>query len=181
MYPHSGGDPIGCAITGAFLTASGYPGQYSNAYFYADFCSQWIYYLPAPTYNTATPFVTGLGKSAVDLHVRDGELYYLTRDAGGTVFKITYSTPRPGLRFVPVTPCPFGRYPRISGRLRKTGVGGRSGPRFQNPGPSRLRHPAGRGRLRLKRNCRSERAPGLRNDLARGCGAAVRLHAELCR
>ena len=104
--PSQRGDPIGCAITGgAFLTASGYPGQYSNAYFYADFCSQWIYYLPAPAYNTATPFVTGLGKSAVDLHVRDGELYYLTRDAGGTVFKITYSTPRPGLRFVPVTPC----------------------------------------------------------------------------
>ena len=106
VYPHSAGDPIGCAITGgAFLTASGYPGRYSNAYFYADFCSQWIYYLPAPAYNTASPFVAGLGKSSVDLQVRDGELYYLTQAAGGTVFKITYSTPRPGLRFVPVTPC----------------------------------------------------------------------------
>ncbi len=105
-YPHTGGDPTGCAITGgAFLTGSNYPGQYSNAYFYADFCGQWIYYLPAPGYDTATPFVTGLGKSAVDLQVRDGELYYLTRDAGGAVFKISYSAPRPGLRFVPVTPC----------------------------------------------------------------------------
>ncbi len=48
-YSHSTGTPTGCAITGgAFLTGGNYPSQYNNAYFYADICSQWIYYLPAP-------------------------------------------------------------------------------------------------------------------------------------
>ncbi|HSH00510.1 MAG TPA: immunoglobulin domain-containing protein, partial [candidate division Zixibacteria bacterium] len=94
-YPHNG-SPTACAITGgAFYTGTKYPSQFANAFFYADFCAQWIYYLTAPGYNTQTAFATALGRSAVDLQVWDGELYYLTRNSGGAVFRIAYTLNEP--------------------------------------------------------------------------------------
>ena len=105
-YNHNTGSPTGCAITGgAFLTPSNYPAQYTGAYFYADFCSQWIYYLTPPAYNIQTPFATSLGRSAVDLEVWNGELYYLSRDGDGAVWSVQYTAPAAPLQFVPVTPC----------------------------------------------------------------------------
>ena len=97
-YPHNNPtppEPTGCAITGgAFYTGAKYPAQFADAYFYADFCGQWIYYVPAPGYTnqTQTAFGTNLGRSAVDLQVFDGELYYLTR-SGGAVYRIEHSSP----------------------------------------------------------------------------------------
>ena len=50
--------------------------------------------MPAPGYTnqTQTAFGTNLGRSAVDLQVFDGELYYLTR-SGGAVYRIEHSSP----------------------------------------------------------------------------------------
>src|SRR6185295_1163332 len=91
-YSHTSGTPTGCAITGgAFYTGVKYPLEYADTYFYADFCSQFIYRLTPPAYTAQTAFGTGLGKSAVDLQVNGGELYYLTRDGGGSVFRIESS------------------------------------------------------------------------------------------
>lgn len=95
-YNHSSGTPTGCAITGgAFYTGTKYPSQYADTYFYADFCGQWIYRMTAPGYNTQTAFGTSLGKSAVDLQVWAEELYYLTRDVGGSVYRVIYSANDP--------------------------------------------------------------------------------------
>ena len=91
-YNHSSGTPTGCAITGgAFYTGTKYPVEYADSYFYADFCSQFIYRLAPPAYSTQIAFATALGKSAVDLQVTNGELYFLTRSAGGSVFRIESS------------------------------------------------------------------------------------------
>lgn len=94
-YNHSSGSPTGCAITGgAFYTGTDYPSQFANAYFYADYCGQWIYYTTAPNYNAQSSFGIALGRSAVDLQVWDGELYYLTR-SGGAVYRIDYTLNEP--------------------------------------------------------------------------------------
>ncbi len=95
-YSHATGPGTGCAITGgAFYSGAQYPSTYMDSYFYADFCGQWIYRLPPPSYNVATAFATSLGKSAVDLQVFNADLYYLTRDAGGSVYRIFFSTSGP--------------------------------------------------------------------------------------
>ena len=91
-YAHATGTPTGCAITGgAFYTGTKYPIAYADNYFYADFCSQFIYRLEPPSYTTQIAFGTGLGKSAVDIQYYNGDLYYLTRDTGGSVFRIEVS------------------------------------------------------------------------------------------
>jgi len=91
-YAHTTGTPTGCAITGgAFYTGVKYPTEYADNYFYADFCSQFIYRLTPPDYTAQIAFATGLGKSAVDLQLYNGDLYYLTRDAGGSVYRIERS------------------------------------------------------------------------------------------
>jgi hypothetical protein len=51
--------------------------------------------MTAPGYNTQTSFGTALGRSAVDLQVWDGELYYLTRNSGGAVYRIDYTLNEP--------------------------------------------------------------------------------------
>jgi len=99
-YAHSGGSPTGCAITGgAFYNPpmTQFPASYVGKYFFADYCSGWIYYidptLAAPTNSnptaiqTPTNFATG-ASSPVDLQVGpDGALYYLQRSG---VRRITY-------------------------------------------------------------------------------------------
>ncbi len=92
-YGHSGGN---CAITGgAFYTETEYPASYVDAYFYADYCGQWINYVTPGGYNNQTVFGTNLGRSAVDLQVHDGKLYYLTRASGGQVYRIDYTLNQP--------------------------------------------------------------------------------------
>ena len=80
---------------GQLRVGTDYPSQFANAYFHADCCGQWIYYMTAPGYNTQTSFGTALGRSAVDLQAWDGELYYLTRDSGGAVYRIDYTLNEP--------------------------------------------------------------------------------------
>jgi glucose/arabinose dehydrogenase len=92
-YGHSGGAPTGCAITGgAFYTttAATFPSSYIGRYFFADYCSGWIYYINPSSPSTATHFASGID-SPVDLKVGpDGGLYYLARGTG-TVGKIVPS------------------------------------------------------------------------------------------
>ncbi len=84
-YQHSGGTPTGCAITGgAFYNpvASTFPASYVGKYFFAEFCSGWIYYIDPASPATATQFAASIS-SPVDLKVGpDGALYYLARGAG---------------------------------------------------------------------------------------------------
>ena len=88
-YASSGGN---CAITGgAFYTGSEYPAGFANAYFYADYCGQWIQYVTPGGYSDQTAFASSLGRSAVDLRVNGGKLYYLTRNNGGAVYRIDYT------------------------------------------------------------------------------------------
>jgi glucose/arabinose dehydrogenase len=90
-YPRS--SPGVCAITGgAFYDSEivrfGFAWQ--NRYFFSDYCGGWIRYLDGA--GGAADFATGID-SPVDLAVdRFGALYYLTRGAGGSVFKIERNT-----------------------------------------------------------------------------------------
>ena len=74
-----------CAITGgafyAPLTAQ-FPSDYSNDYFFADYCGGWIRKLDPVGRQRVTTFATGIS-SPVDLKVSDdGSLYYLARGRG---------------------------------------------------------------------------------------------------
>jgi glucose/arabinose dehydrogenase len=84
-YPHSGGAPTGCAITGgAFYNPSvaTFPASYVGKYFFSDYCSGWIYYIDPASPATASQFAAAVS-APVDLKVGpDGALYYLARGAG---------------------------------------------------------------------------------------------------
>ena len=110
-YAHSGAAPTGCAITGgAFYNpaAPTFPASYIGKYFFADYCSGWIYYIDPLSPATATQFAAAIA-SPVDLKVGpDGALYYLARGAG-SIGKIAPSssgfpqiTQHPANRTVPV-------------------------------------------------------------------------------
>ena len=91
-------DASTCAITGgAFYpaTASNFPAEFANDYFFADFCAGWIRRIDVPS-NAVTGFATGIN-GAVDLKVfDDGFLYYLARGAGA-VYRVRYGTVAPGI------------------------------------------------------------------------------------
>jgi glucose/arabinose dehydrogenase len=96
-YQHSGSPPTGCAITGGAIynpPVSNFPPFYVGKYFFADFCSGWIYYVDPANPSAATQFALNVS-SPVDLKVGpDGALYYLARGAG-SVGRI--STDLPGI------------------------------------------------------------------------------------
>ena len=102
-YQHGAGTPTGCAITGgAFYNPQDvlqFPASYVGDYFFADYCSGWIYKLETSDL-TATQFATGIS-SPVDLKVSDdGALYYLARGSGsttGVVARITYANAPPSI------------------------------------------------------------------------------------
>ena len=110
-YAHSGAAPTGCAITGgAFYNPSNptFPASYVGKYFFADYCSGWIYYIDPANPSTATPFASGI-PSPVDLKVGpDGSLYYLARGAAsvyrimGTGSGMPQITQQPADRTVPI-------------------------------------------------------------------------------
>ncbi len=102
-YAHSGTTPTGCAITGgAFYNPQAnlqFPASYEGDFFFADYCSGWIYKLETSN-NTVTEFATGIS-SPVDLKVsNDGALYYLAR-GGGVVVRITYANAPPTITTQP--------------------------------------------------------------------------------
>jgi len=106
-YQHGAGTPTGCAITGgAFYNpqvAFPFPASYDGDYFFADYCSGWIYTLETSNF-TATQFATGIA-APVDLKVSDdGALYYLARGGGSTtgiVAMITYANAPPSITLHP--------------------------------------------------------------------------------
>ena len=84
-YQHAAGTPTGCAITGgAFYNPSTptFPYVYQGKYFFADYCSGWIYYVDPASPATVSAFANSIS-SPVDLKVGpDGSLYYLARGTG---------------------------------------------------------------------------------------------------
>jgi glucose/arabinose dehydrogenase len=84
-YGHGSVAPAGCAITGgAFysLSTPTFPFVFQGKYFFADYCSGWIYYIDPASPASATPFAASIS-APVDLKVgSDGSLYYLARGSG---------------------------------------------------------------------------------------------------
>ncbi|MFN8419140.1 MAG: PQQ-dependent sugar dehydrogenase [Anaerolineae bacterium] len=95
-YGHSSGSPTGCAIVGGgFYNPSfvQFPGSYVGKYFFADYCSNWIYYVDPSSAVPFTPtqFAVSTSGNPVTLAVgNDGSLYYAARGSGGVVNKISY-------------------------------------------------------------------------------------------
>jgi glucose/arabinose dehydrogenase len=86
--PSFGG--FNCAIVGSdFYTyydpATGFPEEYQNDFFFADYCGGWIYRYDHDT-GTAVPFATGTGGMPIDVMGDgfSGFLFYLLRSGGGT-------------------------------------------------------------------------------------------------
>ena len=97
-YTHASG----CAISGgAFYapTIPHYPADYTNDYFFADFCGGWIRKVDPAAGYTVEPFATGIS-FPVDLKVSaDGRLYYLARGTGpgtGAVYRVEFAAGTPG-------------------------------------------------------------------------------------
>ena len=94
-YRHGFSETTGQAITGgAFYNPDTveFPPEYVGDYFFADIATGWIRRLDPET-KEVTPFKAGSDEAPVDLKVGpEGELFFLSR-AGGTVEKISYTTP----------------------------------------------------------------------------------------
>ena len=94
-YNHSTG---GCSIIGAAFYRPAtvqFPSAYVGQYFFGDYCSGYIRRLN-PSTAAVTNFATGIS-SLVDIRVAaDGSLYYLTRGAGGSLYRVRY-TSAPGI------------------------------------------------------------------------------------
>lgn len=99
-YRHGSSETEGCAITGgAFYNpapgaTSPFPPAYVGDYFFTDIATGWICRLDPETAEEV-PFKSGSGEAPVDLKVGpEGDLLFLNR-AGGSVEKISYTTPAP--------------------------------------------------------------------------------------
>ncbi|MFN2385474.1 MAG: PQQ-dependent sugar dehydrogenase, partial [Thermoanaerobaculia bacterium] len=88
-YKQSGGS---CAITGGAFYRPGatpFPSDYTDDYFFADYCGDWIKRLD-PSNGSVSSFATGIS-APVDLQVgADGSLYYLARGSG-SVYRVRYA------------------------------------------------------------------------------------------
>ncbi|MDX1906989.1 MAG: PQQ-dependent sugar dehydrogenase [Bacteroidia bacterium] len=82
-----------CAIGGVWYTATDYPAEYQNAYFFADYGDQWIMYakfnaanqpLSVQNFQPTPGAITGLGT-----HPLTGGIYYVNN--GSTVYYIRYA------------------------------------------------------------------------------------------
>jgi hypothetical protein len=85
--------PNGCALSaGTFYNPLqiNFPSSYTGRYFFADYCSNWIYHIDPSAPGTPTLFHTGLNRP-VDMAVGpEGALYYLQR-GDGRVRRIRYT------------------------------------------------------------------------------------------
>ncbi|MBL8228551.1 MAG: PQQ-dependent sugar dehydrogenase [Bryobacterales bacterium] len=90
-YAHGGAAPTGCAISGGVFynpTNPTYPPAMAGQYFFADFCSGWIYRIAPTGAPSPTQFLTG-AVNPVDVRVGpDARIYYLERGNGGRVLRI---------------------------------------------------------------------------------------------
>ena len=93
-----------CAITGgAFYSplTPQFPSEYSQDYFFADYCGGWIWRLDVAS-NSVTGFATGIA-APVDLKVSDdGALYYLARGANA-LYRVSYGTSAPTITMHPAS------------------------------------------------------------------------------
>jgi glucose/arabinose dehydrogenase len=92
VYPHSGPQPSGCAVTGGTFynpKQRNFPERFVGDYFFSDLCSGWIYKIESTAPRNVQRFATQLG-SPVDLDVGpNGALTYLSH--GGTVGRIRFT------------------------------------------------------------------------------------------
>ena len=93
-----------CAITGgAFYSplTPQFPSEYSQDYFFADFCGGWIWRLDVAS-GSVTSFATGIS-SPVDLKVSDdGDLYYLARGQNA-LYRVGFGTTAPTITAHPTS------------------------------------------------------------------------------
>lgn len=105
FYRHGGAQPQGCAITGGTFyqpASPTFPADYLGDYFFADFCSNWIYRLDVSD-KSMTQFLTG-ASSVVDLKVGpDAALYYLQRGGGGQLRRVQVSNLPPTITTDPAS------------------------------------------------------------------------------
>lgn len=87
-----------CSIIGAAFYRSAvdnFPSDYAGRFFFGDYCGGFIRTLSAPDYSSVATFATGVG-SLVDIDIGpDGSLYYLQRNAGGELYRVTYTATTP--------------------------------------------------------------------------------------
>ena len=90
---------------------SQFPAEYVGDYFFADYCSGWINAVRpgAPTSRRASPPAPPARSTCASR--ADGSLYYLTRGAGGSVFRVSYT----GSQAPTITPHPAGQTVSIGG------------------------------------------------------------------
>ena len=85
--------PQGCAISGgAFYNPSlaSFPSAYIGKYFFADYCSSWIYYVDPLNPGTPTLFTSGLNGPQGLTVGPEGALYYL-QQSDGRLRRIRYT------------------------------------------------------------------------------------------
>ncbi len=93
-YPHTSGNPTGCAITGGTFynpTTLTYPNLFVGKYFFQDYCSGWINVLDLTTSPvTYTTFAGALPGQSLGITLgTDGHLYYLSYSAS-ILYRIHY-------------------------------------------------------------------------------------------
>lgn len=97
QYPHASESGWSCAITGgAFYQPEmlQFPAFYRGAYFFADWCGDWIQLL-TPALGTSVSFVREGPTGIVDLDVGDDGALYLLTLYDGSIWKIAYPAAAP--------------------------------------------------------------------------------------
>ena len=96
-YPHP---PSSAVVSGGFYTGNGYPAQYKDMFFYADYAKNQIYAMRLNAANAMVPssnitFASNAGGPVNFFTGADGDLYYLAINNGG-IYRIAYSTQNQG-------------------------------------------------------------------------------------
>jgi glucose/arabinose dehydrogenase len=101
VYAYANGTAT-CAITGGTFynpPVAQFPSGYTNDYFFADYCGNWIKRLDAAgSYTGASTFATGVSRPVGLAVGPDGSLYYLARgtsSGAGGVYRIQYTQNTP--------------------------------------------------------------------------------------
>lgn len=93
-YQHGSGNFSGCAITGGTFfnpASTNYPSQYTNKYYFLEYCNSWINFVNTSGSASVQNFGSSMGGSLVAMITGiDGNLYYLSRGSSA-LYKIVYN------------------------------------------------------------------------------------------